>query len=143
SMCDLAVASTEARFALPGINIGVFCSTPVVGVGRNVLRKHAMELLLTGELIDAQAAAARGLVNRVVPPSELDAAIARYTDIIVSRSAAVVSAGKKAFYRQVDLNLADAYTLAGEAMAANLMLEDAAEGMDAFLQKRAAEWKGK
>lgn len=141
SMCDLAVASSEARFALPGINVGVFCSTPVVGVGRNVLRKHAMEMLLTGEMIDAATAAARGLVNQVVPPAELDAAVARYAGIIVARSAAVIGAGKKAFYRQLDLELAEAYELAGAAMVDNLDLADAAEGIDAFLGKRPPEWR--
>ena len=141
SMCDLAVASTEARFALPGVNVGVFCSTPVVGVARNVARKHAMEMLLTGELIDAATALARGLCNKVVAPAELDAAIAHYTGIIAARSAAVIGAGKRAFYRQINLELADAYALAGGVMTENLMLEDAAEGMDAFLGKRAPQWK--
>ncbi len=141
SMCDLAVASESAKFALPGVNIGVFCSTPVVGVARNIPRKQAMEMLLTGDLIDAHTAAARGLVNRVVPDHQLDAEIEKLTDAIVARSGAVIGAGKRAFYQQLDLSLADAYLLAGEAMACNLMMEDASEGVDAFLDKRAPLWR--
>lgn len=143
SMCDLAVAAETARFALPGINIGVFCSTPAVGVVRNVGRKHAMEMLLTGESIDAQTALAWGLVNRVVPAGRLDAEIGRFTDIILSRSSAVVQFGKQAFYGQIDRPLEAAYDSASEVMACNMLLEDAAEGMDAFLQKRPASWRGR
>ena len=143
SMCDLAVAVDTARFATPGINIGVFCSTPAVGVVRNVGRKRAMEMLLTGEPIDAQTALAWGLVNRVVPASRLDAEIGRFTDIIVSRSSAAVYLGKQAFYGQIDRPLEAAYDTASEVMACNLLLEDAAEGMDAFLQKRPASWRNR
>jgi enoyl-CoA hydratase/carnithine racemase len=143
SMCDLAVAADSAKFAMPGINIGVFCSTPAVGVVRNVGRKRAMEMLLTGETIDAQTALAWGLVNRVVPAAQLDAEIAHFTDIILSRSSAAVEIGKQAFYGQVDRPLAAAYDTASEVMACNLLLEDAAEGMDAFLQKRPANWRGR
>ena len=143
SMCDLAVAADTARFAMPGINIGVFCSTPAVGVVRNVGRKRAMEMLLTGEPIDAQTALAWGLVNRVVPASRLDAEIGRFTDIILSRSSAAVHLGKQAFYGQIDRPLEAAYDTASEVMACNLLLEDAAEGMDAFLQKRAASWRNR
>ena len=143
SMCDLAVAADTARFAMPGINIGVFCSTPAVGVVRNVGRKRAMEMLLTGEPIDAQTALAWGLVNRVVPESDLDAEIGRFTDIILSRSSAAVHLGKQAFYGQIDRPLEGAYDVASEVMACNLLLEDAAEGMDAFLQKRPASWRGR
>lgn len=143
SMCDLAVAADTARFAMPGINIGVFCSTPAVGVVRNVGRKRAMEMLLTGEPVDAQTALTWGLVNRVVPASRLDAEIGLFTDIILSRSSAAVRLGKQAFYGQVDRPLAAAYDTASEVMACNLLLEDAAEGMDAFLQKRPASWRGK
>ncbi len=143
SMCDLAVASSEARFALPGVNIGVFCTTPAVGVARNVPRKRAMEMLLTGDMIGAEAAAARGLVNEVVAPNELDAAVQRYVDRILSRSPAVIAAGKRAFYRQIELSLADAYALADEAMVGHLGLEDASEGIDAFVEKREARWKGR
>jgi len=143
SMCDLAVAADTARFAMPGINIGVFCSTPAVGVVRNVGRKRAMEMLLTGEPIDAQTALAWGLVNRVVPASRLDAEIGRFTDIILSRSSAAVHLGKQTFYGQIDRPLEAAYDTASEVMACNLLLEDAAEGMDAFLQKRPASWRNR
>jgi enoyl-CoA hydratase/carnithine racemase len=143
SMCDLAVAADTARFAMPGINIGVFCSTPAVGVVRNVGRKRAMEMLLTGEPIDAQTALAWGLVNRVVPASRLDAEIGRFADIILSRSSAAVHLGKQAFYGQIDRPLEAAYDTASEVMACNLLLEDAAEGMDAFLQKRPASWRNR
>lgn len=143
SMCDLAVAADTATFAMPGINIGVFCSTPAVGVVRNVGRKRAMEMLLTGEPVDAQTALAWGLVNRVVPGSSLDAEIKRFTDIILSRSSAAVRFGKQAFYGQIDRPLGAAYDAASEVMACNLLLEDAAEGMDAFLEKRPANWRGR
>jgi len=141
SMCDLAVAVDTAKFALPGVNVGVFCSTPAVGVARNVARKRVMEMLLTGEMIDAATALAWGLVNRVVPEAELDAAVRAFTDVIVTRSPAVVALGKRAFYQQVDRGLAAAYDSAGEAMACNLLEPDAAEGIDAFLGKRPAAWR--
>jgi enoyl-CoA hydratase/carnithine racemase len=141
SMCDLAVAADTARFALPGVNVGVFCSTPAVGVARNVPRKRVMEMLLTGEMIDAPTALAWGLVNRVVPAAELDAAVARFADGIKAKSPAVVALGKRAFYDQVDRGLADAYAVSGEVMACNLLEPDAAEGIDAFLGRRAAVWR--
>src|SRR5438094_4460513 len=140
SMCDIAVAADTASFAMPGINVGVFCSTPAVGVARNIGRKRAMEMLLTGRLFDAQTALAWGLVNRVVPASDLDHAIQTYTDVILARSAATIRLGKAAFYRQIESPLAEAYDVASESMACNLMLDDAAEGMDAFLEKRRAAW---
>jgi len=143
SMCDLAVAADTATFAMPGVNIGVFCSTPAVGVVRNVGRKHAMEMLLTGEPIDAATAQSWGLVNRVVPSSRLDAEIRRFTEIILSRSSATIRFGKQAFYRQIDHPLAAAYDITSEVMACNMLLDDAAEGIDAFLQKRPASWRGK
>ena len=143
SMCDLAVAASTATFAMPGVNIGVFCSTPAVGVVRNIGRKHAMEILLTGEPIDAATAQSWGLVNRVVPSSRLDAEIRRFTDIILSRSSATIRFGKQAFYRQIDHPLAAAYDITSEVMACNMLLDDAAEGIDAFLQKRPASWHGK
>src|SRR5437763_3594235 len=121
SMCDLAVAADTVTFAMPGVNIGVFCSTPAVGVARNVGRKRAMEMLLTGEPIDAATALSWGLVNRVVPAAELDAAIAAFTRIILAKSARVIAAGKQAFYRQIELGLAPAYDLAGDAMACSLL----------------------
>jgi enoyl-CoA hydratase/carnithine racemase len=142
SMCDLAVAAEEARFALPGINMGLFCSTPAVGVARNVGRKRAMELLLTGELFDARTALAWGLVNRVVSAPALDAEIAKLTAVIVSRSRRVIATGKRTFYEQIEKPLADAYAIAGETMACGMLHEDAAEGIDAFLGKRPARWRG-
>jgi enoyl-CoA hydratase/carnithine racemase len=143
SMCDLAVAADTATFAMPGVNIGVFCSTPAVGVARNVGRKRAMEMLLTGEPIDAATALAWGLVNRVVAAADLDREVQRFVDIILARSAATIKLGKDTFYRQLDRPLEGAYDTASETMACNLTLEDAAEGMDAFLQKRKADWRGR
>jgi enoyl-CoA hydratase/carnithine racemase len=142
SMCDLAVASENASFALPGVNIGVFCSTPAVGVARNVGRKRAMEMLLTGQLFDAKTALAWGLVNRVVSADELDAAVQGYTDVILARSAATIRMGKAAFYAQIDRPLGEAYDIASETMACNMLIPDAAEGIDAFLEKRAPAWSG-
>jgi len=143
SMCDLAVASDNATFALPGVNVGVFCTTPAVGVGRNVARKRVMEMLLTGKPIDAATALAWGLVNRVVPSEKLDAAVAEFVDAILARSPAVISDGKRAFYDQIGRPLADAYDTAGDAMTRGVLLEDAGEGIDAFLQKREARWRGR
>ena len=143
SMCDLAVAVETATFALPGVNVGVFCSTPVVGVGRNVGRKRAMELLLTGEPVDARTALAWGLVNRVVPADRLDEEIRRFTDIILTRSSATIRLGKQTFYDQIDRPLEPAYAVASETMACNMLLEDAAEGIDAFLEKRPPSWRGR
>jgi enoyl-CoA hydratase/carnithine racemase len=143
AMCDLAVAADSASFALPGVNIGVFCSTPAVGVARNVGRKRAMEMLLTGEPIDARTALAWGLVNRVVAPAALDDEIRRFTDIVLARSPATIRLGKQAFYRQIDQPVEDAYATTSETMACNLLLDDAAEGMDAFLAKRPAVWRGR
>jgi enoyl-CoA hydratase/carnithine racemase len=143
SMCDLAVAADSAAFALPGVNIGVFCSTPAVGVARNVGRKRAMEMLLTGEMIDARTALAWGLVNRVVPSDALDEEIRHFTDIILARSPATIRLGKQAFYQQIERPLADAYGITSETMACNLLLDDAAEGMDAFLARRPAVWQGR
>jgi enoyl-CoA hydratase/carnithine racemase len=143
SMCDLVVASTDARFALPGVNVGIFCSTPAVGVVRSIGRKRTMEMLLTGDPIDAPQALAWGLVNRLVPPAQLDDEIARLTATIVSKSAAVVALGKRAFYEQSELGLEDAYRLTTETMAQNLLLDDAREGIDAFLAKRTPAWHHK
>src|SRR5262252_3546504 len=142
SMCDLAVAADTATFAMPGVNIGVFCSTPAVGVVRNVGRKRAMEMLLTGRLFDARTALEWGLVNRVVPAADLDAAVKSYTDVIVARSPAAIRLGKAAFYAQIDRPLAAAYDVASETMARNMMASDAVEGIDAFIDKRAAVWSG-
>src|SRR5579864_7427636 len=143
SMCDLAVAADTAKFAMPGVKIGVFCSTPAVGVARNIGRKRAMEMLLTGEPIDAQTALSWGLVNRVVPAEKLDAEVQRFSEIILSRSPATIAMGKQAFYRQIDRSLEAAYDIASESMACNVLLEDAAEGMDAFIGKRRASWRGR
>jgi enoyl-CoA hydratase/carnithine racemase len=136
--CDLAVAAEEARFALPGVNVGLFCSTPAVAVARNIGWKRAMELLLTGEPIDAQTAQAWGLINRVVPAEALDAEVRRLTDRIVAHSAKTVALGKKTFYRQMGEPLEKAYGTASAAMACNMGYEDALEGIDAFLSKRAS-----
>ncbi len=143
SMCDLAVASDSARFAVSGVNLGLFCSTPSVGLARNVGRKQALEMLLTGEFIDAQAALARGLVNRVVPPDQLDAEIKKFTDSILAKTPVAITLGKQAFYRQVEMGLEEAYDLASETMACNMMAEDAQEGIDAFVAKRKPQWKGR
>jgi enoyl-CoA hydratase/carnithine racemase len=141
SMCDLAVAADSAKFGLSGINAGIFCTTPAVGVGRNIGRKRALELLLTGELIDARTALDWGLVNRVVPTAEIDGAVRALASVIAAKSPAVVALGKRAFYAQVELGLASAYALAGETMACNMLEADAAEGIDAFLAKRAPNWR--
>jgi enoyl-CoA hydratase/carnithine racemase len=143
STCDLAVAADTATFALPGVNVGVFCTTPAVGVGRNVARKRVMEMLLTGKPIDAATALQWGLVNRVVPAEKLDETVQEFVDAILAKSPAVVRNGKRAFYDQLDRPLADAYATAGEAMTQGVLLEDAAEGMDAFLQKRPPSWRGR
>jgi enoyl-CoA hydratase/carnithine racemase len=140
--CDLAVAGRSARFATPGVNIGLFCSTPMVALSRAVGPKQAMEMLLTGEMIGADEAFRIGLVNRVVPDDELDAAVDRLATTIAAKSSAVVAIGKEAFHRQAELPVADAYRLTGEVMVRNLGLADAGEGIDAFLGKRAPSWTG-
>ncbi|HZU88846.1 MAG TPA: enoyl-CoA hydratase [Stellaceae bacterium] len=139
--CDLAVAAADARFATPGVNIGLFCSTPMVALSRAVGRKAAMEMLLTGELIDAATARALGLVNRVVPPAGLRAAVDDLARRIAGKSARTVAIGKEAFYRQAELDLAAAYRYAAEVMTTNMLAADAAEGIDAFLAKRAPVWR--
>ena len=143
AQCDLAVASDQARFAVSGINVGLFCSTPSVSLGRNVLRKQAMEMLLTGDFIDAQRAEERGLVNRVVPADRLDAEVRKLADAIIGKSQVAVSTGKKMFYRQLELGMEAAYAYAAEVMACNMMANDAGEGIDAFMQKRAPKWENK
>jgi enoyl-CoA hydratase/carnithine racemase len=139
--CDLAVAAEDARFATPGVNIGLFCSTPMVALTRAVGRKAAMEMLLTGELVDAVSAKALGLVNRVVPRVELAAATMGLARQIAAKSALTVAIGKEAFYHQAELGLADAYRYAAEAMTKNMLARDAAEGIDAFLAKRQPVWQ--
>jgi enoyl-CoA hydratase/carnithine racemase len=140
--CDLAVASSEARFATPGVNIGAFCATPSVALGRVVSRKHAMEMLLTGSFIDAPRAYEMGLLNRVVPPDALDAAVAELATLIASKSSLAIASGKRVFYQQLDLAVADAYAMAGHAIACDFFSDDGREGVDAFLEKRAPRWKG-
>jgi enoyl-CoA hydratase/carnithine racemase len=141
--CDLAVASEEARFATPGVKIGLFCSTPMVAVSRTVPRKKAMEMLLTGDFISAQEAVDAGLVNRVVPSANLSTATRELAEKIAAASPLVVGIGKQAFYRQIDMPLHEAYEYTSEVMVSNAELEDAQEGMRAFLDKRAPEWRGK
>jgi enoyl-CoA hydratase/carnithine racemase len=140
SMCDLAVAAEEARFAVSGINAGLFCSSPSVGLSRNVGRKQAFEMLVTGEFIDARTAMARGLVNQVVAASELDAAVDRLAATIVSKPAVAVAMGKELFYRQLEMGIDAAYQLAGQTMACNMVHDVAQEGVDAFINKRAPNW---
>jgi enoyl-CoA hydratase/carnithine racemase len=143
AQCDLAVASENAKFAVSGINVGLFCSTPSVALGRNVPRKQAMEMLLTGDFIDARTAKERGLVNAVAPLDSLDAAVADLARRIKSKSSVAVATGKRMFYKQMEMGLEGAYRYAAETMACNMMAEDATEGIDAFIQKRPPEWKGK
>src|SRR6202030_1269419 len=138
--CDLAVAAEDARFATPGVNIGLFCSTPMVALTRAVGRKAAMEMLLTGKLVDAPTAQAIGLVNRVVPRDRLREAVDGLAREIAGKSALTVAIGKEAFYRQAELDLAAAYRYAGEVMTTNMLARDAGEGIDAFLAKRAPVW---
>lgn len=138
--CDLAIATTEATFATPGVNIGLFCSTPMVALSRNVSAKHAMEMLLTGEMIDATTAREFGLVNRVVPPEYLDQIVDKYAQTIASKSALTLKIGKEAFYAQAEMSLSDAYAYAGRIMVENMLARDAAEGIGAFVEKRKPEW---
>ena len=140
--CDLAVAAHDARFATPGVNIGLFCSTPMVALSRAVGRKPAMEMLLTGEAIDAARAREIGLVNRVVPAAELDATTAALAAAIAAKSPLVLAIGKEAFYRQAEMELDAAYSYAAEVMTRNMLARDAAEGIDTFLAKRTPHWTG-
>lgn len=140
--CDLAVAGENAHFATPGVNIGLFCSTPMVALSRNVPRKRAMEMLLLGEMLGAKEAADYGLVNRVVPAgTALDEAL-QMAELIASKSPATIAIGKAAFYDQIEMGLADAYAEAARVMVANMMYRDAQEGIGAFLDKRAPKWQG-
>ena len=128
---------------MSGINVGLFCATPSVALARNMGRKQAMEMLLTGDFIDAAEAQRRGLVNRVVPLDRLDAEVKQLTDSICGKSASAIAMGKQVFYQQLELGLEGAYQLASETMACNMMCADAGEGIDAFMQKRKPEWKGR
>ena len=141
--CDLVVASSEARFATPGVKIGLFCTTPMVEVTRSIGRKRALEMLLTGTPIDAETAADWGLVNKVVAPDELDAATDELARQIASASSLTVGLGKRAFYRQIDVGLDAAYDHCQEVMSENATAEDAQEGMSAFLEKRSPTWRGR
>lgn len=138
--CDLAVAADTARFATPGVNIGLFCSTPMVALSRNVSRKHAMEMLLTGEMIGAARAETIGLVNRVVDEPELDETVYRMARTIADKSGQALRVGKEAFYRQLELPLAEAYEFTSRVMAENMQASDAREGICAFLEKRKPKW---
>ena len=140
AQCDLAVASSNARFAVSGVNLGLFCSTPGVPLSRNVSRKRAFEMLVTGDFIDAQEALARGLVNRVAEPAALEAETERLVASIVAKPRVAVAMGKELFYRQAELGLASAYEAAGETMACNMMEEAALEGVQAFIEKRPPRW---
>jgi enoyl-CoA hydratase/carnithine racemase len=140
--CDLAVAGEAARFATPGVNIGLFCSTPMVALSRNVPRKRAMEMLLLGELLDARAAADFGLVNRIVPAGGALEGALEMARVIASKSPATIKIGKEAFYAQVELPVAEAYAYANDVMVRNMMHRDAAEGIGAFIDKRPPNWKG-
>jgi enoyl-CoA hydratase/carnithine racemase len=141
--CDLVVASEEARFATPGVRIGLFCSTPMVALSRAVGQKKAMEMLLTGDFISAEEALAEGLVNRAVPAEELEAQTRKLAEKICEASPLVVGVGKQAFYRQVEMPVEQAYAYTKEVMSFNASFADAQEGMCAFLEKRKPEWKGR
>jgi enoyl-CoA hydratase/carnithine racemase len=141
AMCDLAVAASTAKFAVSGVNYGLFCSTPAVGLSRNIPRKQAMEMLLTGDFIDARTACERGLVNRVVAIEALDEEIGRLTDSILAKPAVAIAMGKQLFYKQLEMGTAAAYQLAGQTMACNMMDDAALEGVQAFIDKRAPGWK--
>jgi enoyl-CoA hydratase/carnithine racemase len=140
AMCDLAVASTEARFAVSGVNFGLFCATPSVALTRNVGRKAAFEMLVTGEFIDAETALARGLINRFTQPDELDQAVEQLAGAIVAKPALAISMGKQMFYRQQEMGIAAAYQLAGQVMACNMADDVAQEGVAAFIEKRKPAW---
>jgi enoyl-CoA hydratase/carnithine racemase len=141
AQCDLAVASSEARFAVSGVNFGLFCSTPSVPLLRNVAPKRGMEMLLTGEFISAQQALDWGLVNRVAAPEQIDAEVAKLVDSILEKPRAAIAMGKELFYRQREMGIEAAYQLAGETMAVNMMHECAQEGVSAFAEKRKPSWK--
>jgi enoyl-CoA hydratase/carnithine racemase len=140
-MCDLAVASSTAKFAVSGVNLGLFCSAPGVALFRNVLRKAAFEMLVTGEFISADEAKQRGLINRVAEPEQLDAELGKLVATIVAKPRIAVAMGKEFFYRQAELGIAAAYEAASQTMACNMMDEAALEGVQAFIEKRSPHWK--
>lgn len=143
SMCDLAVAAEQARFATSGINVGLFCATPGVGLSRNLGRKEALEMLLTGDFIDAPTALRHGLINRVVSAEQLDAEVDQLAQSIIAKSSVAIGMGKQMFYKQLEMGLDAAYQYAAEVMACNMMTEDAGEGIDAFIGKRPPVWQGR
>lgn len=143
AMCDLAVAADVAKFAVSGINVGLFCSTPSVALSRNVGRKQAFEMLVTGDFIDAATACERGLVNRVVPLDQLDTEVAKLAASIVAKPAIAIALGKGVFYKQLEMGIEAAYQLAGQTMACNMVDEVAQEGVDAFMNKRPPAWASK
>jgi enoyl-CoA hydratase/carnithine racemase len=140
--CDLAYASSEAKFATPGVNIGLFCSTPMVALSRVVGRKQAMEMLLSGVPVNAGTAEAWGLINHEVPPGELDSEVESMARLIASKSSYTLKVGKEAFYRQLEMGLDEAYAHASRVMTENMLAMDASEGIDAFLEKRPPVWRG-
>jgi len=139
--CDLAVASTAAKFATPGVDIGLFCSTPMVALSRNIARKHAMEMLLTGDAITAEHAYRMGLINRVVSPGKEREEALAFARKIAGKSSHIVKIGKEGFYRQAEMSLGDAYQYVSEVMVENLMARDAEEGLNAFIEKREPKWE--
>lgn len=141
--CDLAVASSTAKFATSGINVGLFCSTPAVAVSRNLSPKQAFEMLITGEFIDAETAAAQGLINRVAASEDLDNTLQTLIDAVISKSPVATVTGKQMFYNQRGMSLPDAYDYASQVMVENMMADDVAEGIDAFIEKRQAVWTGR
>ncbi len=143
AMCDLAVASSAAKFAVSGVNLGLFCSAPGVALSRNVLRKAAFEMLVTGEFISADDAKQRGLINRVAEPEQLDAEVEKLVATIVAKPRIAVAMGKEFFYKQVELDIAAAYEAGSQTMACNMMDEAALEGVQAFIEKRPPQWKQK
>lgn len=143
AMCDLAVASSNARFAVSGVNLGLFCATPSVALSRNMGRKQAFEMLVTGDFIGADEAKQRGLVNRVVPLEALDAEVERLVASIVAKPRVAIAMGKDQFYRQLETGIAAAYQLAGQTMACNMMDDAALEGVQAFIEKRPPNWAAK
>lgn len=141
--CDMAVAAEGATFAVSGINVGLFCSTPSVALSRKVARAKSFEMLVTGRFIDCAEALEIGLINSVSPTEGLDEAVRELTDAISAKSPLAIRVGKELFYKQIEMGLADAYALAGETMACNMMADDVEEGIDAFISKRKPTWKGR
>ena len=140
AQCDLAIASSNATFATSGINVGLFCSTPSVALSRNVARKNSLEMLFMGDFIDAKTAKEYGLVNRVTEPEQLDEELVRMIQPIIAKPASVLALGKKMFYEQLEMGMSEAYSHASGIMACNFMMREAAEGVDAFMQKRPPQW---